>query len=179
MAPWAADGKGSCHALLDREVADASAWRARYEARSGVLEYVGGPTRVAAASHAFVELGVEWTFAHPEVDALPSAQADPIAVAALEALGVRASAPATSRAENPARRRLLTALPIISGRACIRAPERAGYRVTHQKASHVRLRCEGRTPVTVPLHAKPDRGTLRSIFCTAGISTDDLLRLLA
>ena len=73
----------------------------------------------------------------------------------------------------------MTALPIISGRECIRALERVGYRVTHKKGSYVRLRCEGRTPVTVPLHAELDRGTLRSILRTAEIGTDELLRLLA
>jgi predicted RNA binding protein YcfA (HicA-like mRNA interferase family) len=82
------------------------------------------------------------------VDALPSCQAESIAVAALEALDIRAL-------------------------------ERAGYRVTHQKGSHVRLKCEGRVPVTVPIHAELDRGTLRSILRTTGISTDELLRLLA
>jgi hypothetical protein len=53
-----------------------------------VLEFEAGYTRPAAESRAFVELAVEWTFAHPEVDALPSWQAEPIARMALSELGI-------------------------------------------------------------------------------------------
>ncbi|TMA85966.1 MAG: type II toxin-antitoxin system HicA family toxin, partial [Deltaproteobacteria bacterium] len=53
----------------------------------------------------------------------------------------------------------MTSLPIISGQDCIRALTRAGYRRARQRGSHVRLTCDGRSPVTVPLHQTLDRGT--------------------
>jgi predicted RNA binding protein YcfA (HicA-like mRNA interferase family) len=56
-------------------------------------------------------------------------------------------------------------LPVISGQECVRALEKAGYRVTRPRGSHVRLVAPGRSPVTVPLHRELDRGTLRAILC--------------
>lgn len=72
----------------------------------------------------------------------------------------------------------MAALPVISGEEAVRALERLGYYRARQKGSHVRLTCEGRTPVTVPLHDTLDRGTLRSILRTVDITVDDLNRLL-
>lgn len=69
-------------------------------------------------------------------------------------------------------------LPVISGRQCIRALEKAGYRVLRQRGSHVRLVAEGRSSVTVPLHRELDRGTLRSILRVADLGVEDLLDLL-
>ena len=45
-------------------------------------------------------------------------------------------------------------LPIVSGDQCISALERIGYGVARTKGSHVRMRCTGRRPVTVPRHHK-------------------------
>ncbi|UQA57328.1 type II toxin-antitoxin system HicA family toxin [Polyangium aurulentum] len=70
-------------------------------------------------------------------------------------------------------------LPIISGLACIAALRKLGYREIRQRGSHVRLVCEGRSPVTVPLHGTLDRGTLRSILRTADVSIDQFLELLS
>lgn len=72
----------------------------------------------------------------------------------------------------------MPALPVISGEQCIRALEQLGYRRARQKGSHVRLVCEGRTPVTVPLHDTLDRGTLRSVLRTIDASVEDFLELL-
>jgi predicted RNA binding protein YcfA (HicA-like mRNA interferase family) len=72
----------------------------------------------------------------------------------------------------------MTSLPVVSGAACIAALERLGYGIVRQKGSHVRLHCSGRTPVTVPLHAELDRGTLRSILRTAGVQADEFHALL-
>ena len=55
-----------------------------FEERADLLEHDGAMTRTVAERRAVVELAVEWTAAHPEVDALPSAEAKPIAVAALK-----------------------------------------------------------------------------------------------
>jgi len=70
------------------------------------------------------------------------------------------------------------ALPVISGRECIAAPLKLSYREARQKGSHVRLVCEGRNPVTVPLHDTLDRGTLRSILRTVEITAADFATLL-
>ncbi len=70
------------------------------------------------------------------------------------------------------------ALPVISGRECIAALMKLGYREARQKGSHVRLVCQGRSPVTVPLHDTLDRGTLRNIIRTVNIKVDEFLKLL-
>ena len=69
-------------------------------------------------------------------------------------------------------------LPIISGHQCVRALQRTGYRVLHQRGSHVRLVADNRPPVTVPLHDELDRGTLRSIIRTVETTVDHFLELL-
>ena len=69
-------------------------------------------------------------------------------------------------------------LPIISGDQCISALERTGYWVARIKGSHVRMRCTGRRPVTVPKHDELDRGTLRSILRTTDISVEEFIKLL-
>lgn len=72
----------------------------------------------------------------------------------------------------------MASLPLISGRECIQALARIGYREIRQRGSHVRLACPGRTPVTVPLHPTLDRGTLRSIIRTAELTVEDFCGLL-
>jgi predicted RNA binding protein YcfA (HicA-like mRNA interferase family) len=69
-------------------------------------------------------------------------------------------------------------LPIISGAACIAALAKLGYKKFRQKGSHVRLECEGRPSVTVPLHDELDRGTLRGIIRSAEISVEEFVKLL-
>ena len=69
-------------------------------------------------------------------------------------------------------------LPIISGDECISALERIGYRIARTRGSHVRMRCPGRRPVTVPRHPELDRSTLRSILRTADISVGYFVKLL-
>jgi predicted RNA binding protein YcfA (HicA-like mRNA interferase family) len=54
-----------------------------------------------------------------------------------------------------------------------------GYGQARQRGSHVRLVCEGRSPVTIPMHDTLDRGTLRSILRIVDVSVDDLIALLA
>jgi predicted RNA binding protein YcfA (HicA-like mRNA interferase family) len=69
-------------------------------------------------------------------------------------------------------------LPVISGDQCISALERIGYRVARIKGSHVRMRCPGRKPVTVPRHHKLDRGTLKAILRTANLTVEEFVKLL-
>lgn len=69
--------------------------------------------------------------------------------------------------------------PLISGKECVAALGKLGYTTTRQRGSHVRLECVGRAPLTVPMHDELDRGTLRIILRTAGISVDDFVKLLS
>jgi predicted RNA binding protein YcfA (HicA-like mRNA interferase family) len=69
-------------------------------------------------------------------------------------------------------------LPVVSGKACIDALGKIGYRVVRQKRSHARLICAGRGPVTVPLHAELDRGTLRAILRSVDLSVEEFVNLL-
>jgi predicted RNA binding protein YcfA (HicA-like mRNA interferase family) len=69
-------------------------------------------------------------------------------------------------------------LPVVSGEECVRALCRLGYRVVRQKGSHVRLACSGRPPVTVPMHASLDRGTLRSILRHSEVTVETFIDLL-
>ncbi|MBN2360996.1 MAG: type II toxin-antitoxin system HicA family toxin [Deltaproteobacteria bacterium] len=69
-------------------------------------------------------------------------------------------------------------LPVISGAQCIAALARLGYQQTRQRGSHVRLVYAGRPPVTVPTHPALDRGTLRSIIRTAGVTVEEFCALL-
>jgi predicted RNA binding protein YcfA (HicA-like mRNA interferase family) len=72
----------------------------------------------------------------------------------------------------------LPPLPVISGSACIAALAKLGYATVRQKGSHVRLACAGRTPVTVPMHATLDRGTLRSVLRSCEISIEEFIKLV-
>ncbi len=69
-------------------------------------------------------------------------------------------------------------MPTVSGQDCIKALDKLGYRQVRQKGSHVRLVCEGRNPVTVPMHPTLDRGTLRAIIRTVEITVDEFVALL-
>lgn len=56
----------------------------------------------------------------------------------------------------------MTRLPVVSGRKCIRALEKAGFRVVRQKGSHIMLcRDNPQADVTVPDHRELDKGTLQ------------------
>jgi predicted RNA binding protein YcfA (HicA-like mRNA interferase family) len=72
----------------------------------------------------------------------------------------------------------VASLPVCSGKDCIKALQQFGYVVVRQKGSHVRLHCNAREPVTVPLHDELGRGLLRSILATAGISVDEFVEAL-
>jgi len=54
-----------------------------------------------------------------------------------------------------------------------------GFELDRQKGSHMILfRAEAPTTVTVPDHRELDRGTLRAILRQAGITPDELAKLL-
>jgi predicted RNA binding protein YcfA (HicA-like mRNA interferase family) len=50
--------------------------------------------------------------------------------------------------------------------------------VARTKGSHIRMRCPGRKPVTVPRHHELDRGTLKAILRTTGLSVEEFTNLL-
>lgn len=73
----------------------------------------------------------------------------------------------------------MTRLPVIKPVALIAALRRAGYAIDHQSGSHVVLYKEGAVPISVPLHNRDmKKGTLLHILRAAGLSIDDLVKLL-
>lgn len=75
----------------------------------------------------------------------------------------------------------VTALSDAASRLHLGVHRRARQARLHDrppKGSHVRLACAGRPPVTVPMHATIDRGTLRSILRSCEISVEDFVKLV-
>ena len=76
---------------------------------------------------------------------------------------------------------LMAPLPRITGRELVRAVGKLGWQVVAQRGSHAHLKHpaqDGR--VTVPLHAGETigPGLLRSILSQAGVTADELRRVL-
>jgi predicted RNA binding protein YcfA (HicA-like mRNA interferase family) len=70
-------------------------------------------------------------------------------------------------------------LPQVSGKDLPKMLTRDfGYYIRDQRGSHVHLRHPSRPPLTVPLHASLDRGTLLAILKAAGIERSEFLRKL-
>ena len=67
----------------------------------------------------------------------------------------------------------------MSGTGCVRALERAGFDIVRQVGSHIVLRRENPfCQVVVPDHRTLDRGTLRSIIRSVGLTPDQFRELL-
>lgn len=73
-------------------------------------------------------------------------------------------------------------LPLVNPDACIKALQKAGFYVSHQKGSHVQMRRDESQPartVPIPISKKPlPRGTPRSIIQQAGLTVDEFITLL-
>jgi len=72
-------------------------------------------------------------------------------------------------------------LPVISGKDAVKALERAGFVAVRQKGSHIRLKkvtSETVIKITIPLHDILDRGTLKSIISSAGLTVEEFVELL-
>jgi predicted RNA binding protein YcfA (HicA-like mRNA interferase family) len=69
-------------------------------------------------------------------------------------------------------------LPILSGRAVVKALAKIGYEEVRQRGSHIRLACPGRTSITVPDHKVVGRGLLRKILRDAESSVEEFVRLM-
>ncbi len=73
----------------------------------------------------------------------------------------------------------MSKLPVISGRECVKALEKAGFNFQRQKGSHISMvREEPFALVVVPDHKELDRGTLRAIIRQAGLSLEDFISYL-
>ena len=73
----------------------------------------------------------------------------------------------------------MSKLPIISGRALVRALRGVGFEFDRQKGSHMILyRADPVTTLSVPDHRELDRGTLRALLRQAGITPEELARVL-
>jgi predicted RNA binding protein YcfA (HicA-like mRNA interferase family) len=70
-------------------------------------------------------------------------------------------------------------LPAVSGRQVIRALEKSGWRVERTRGSHWSMgHSDVGYVVVVPLHRELAKGTLNRILKDAGLSRDELRRLL-
>lgn len=70
-------------------------------------------------------------------------------------------------------------LPLISGREAVKAFARAGYAIRRQTGSHIILRKDNPfSQIVVPDHKMLDRGTLRSLIRSAGLSVEEFVGLL-
>lgn len=69
--------------------------------------------------------------------------------------------------------------PRLSGRDCVIALSKVGFREKRQHGSHIILRRdEPFAQLVVPDHKELDRGTLRAIIRQAGLSIDEFNALL-
>lgn len=70
-------------------------------------------------------------------------------------------------------------LPVISGREARAAFERAGWRFSRQRGSHMVLVKEGEVfNLSVPDHRELDRGLLRGLIRDAGLTPEAFSQLL-
>ena len=70
-------------------------------------------------------------------------------------------------------------LPVVSGKQARRAFEKAGWDFARQRGSHMILSKAGVDGnLCVPDHSELDRGTLRHLIRSAGISVDEFVALL-
>lgn len=69
-------------------------------------------------------------------------------------------------------------LLVVSGARAVRAFEKLGYERVRQSSSHVRLVCEGRAPLTAPLHHELKCRTLRALTRDAKIMVEEFVAFL-
>jgi predicted RNA binding protein YcfA (HicA-like mRNA interferase family) len=65
----------------------------------------------------------------------------------------------------------------LSGQRVAKALRRLGFQVEHQEGSHLRL-SNGARRVTIPLHSALLPKTLQSVLKQAGITIEELMRVL-
>ena len=73
----------------------------------------------------------------------------------------------------------MSKLPVVSGRDCVKALQKAGFYQKHQVGSHIVMRRDDPYAQTVvPNHKELDRGTLRAIIRQIGLSVEEFMALL-
>ena len=74
----------------------------------------------------------------------------------------------------------MTKLPVISGRAAIKALSKVGYEFDRQRGSHIVLRHTDppHRRLVVPDHREMAKGTLRAIIRQAGLTVAEFFELL-
>lgn len=74
----------------------------------------------------------------------------------------------------------MSKLPVVSGKDLIKALEKTGYEIDHQRGSHIILR-QRFSPfrrLTIPNHREIAKGTLRAIIRESGLTIEELINLL-
>jgi predicted RNA binding protein YcfA (HicA-like mRNA interferase family) len=70
-------------------------------------------------------------------------------------------------------------LPVVSGKDCVKALQRAGFVVSRQSGSHVIMKRENpKARADVPNHKEIRHGTLRAILKQAGLTVEEFMNLL-
>ncbi len=70
----------------------------------------------------------------------------------------------------------MPAIPVLSGRAVVKAFESLGWQVARQKGSHIILIKPGSiATLSVPDHKEVARGTLRSLIRASGLTVSEFL----
>ncbi len=69
-------------------------------------------------------------------------------------------------------------LPVLSGKAVIKALSKAGFKPARQRGSHVFLKHMDGKRTVVPLHVEVNRSTLADIFDQAKLTKEEFLSLL-
>ena len=70
-------------------------------------------------------------------------------------------------------------LPRISGMNAVKAFNKSGWSVARQTGSHIiMIKNDYKVILSVPIHNELDRGTLRKLIKSAGLTVEDFVRLL-
>lgn len=70
-------------------------------------------------------------------------------------------------------------IPVVSGKRTVRAFEKIGFTVVRQSGSHVVLKNEHNSIVTIPLHKELKKGTLRKgILKPLRISVEEFIETI-
>jgi predicted RNA binding protein YcfA (HicA-like mRNA interferase family) len=73
----------------------------------------------------------------------------------------------------------MSKLPLISGRECVKALQRAGFEIARQKGSHIVMRRDNPYgKVVVPNSDEIPKGTVRAIIRDAGLTVEEFIELL-
>ncbi len=70
-------------------------------------------------------------------------------------------------------------LPRISGMKAVKAFNKSGWSVVRQTGSHIiMIKNDYKVILSVPRHKELDRGTLRKLIKSAGLTVEDFVKLL-